>query len=184
MRWKLPQLVFSSNGSTSCGGSFRSRQSTMSSATTTEFGNERGSSVTTEETEIQLNAEDTESFMASYRLRRSRTRWTEDYGQENELDSREVANLTMVMCKPFRGRCFIRCSPEKIGSNTLWAHQSSGERLTRGCHPHNNCCERCWHNPETPFCDLCLISNPPTLNRSATISVQAVIENPPELPVQ
>lgn len=181
MRWKFPQLVLTSNGSASCGGSFRSRQGTISSATTTEFANERGSSVTTEETEIQHNTEDTESFTATYyRLRRSRTRWPEDYDQENKLDSMEVTNLT-TMCKPFRGRCFIRCSPEKNGSTGLWAHPSSADRPIRGCRPHNNCCERCWNNPETPFCDLCLTSNPLTVNRSATISVQAVIENPPEL---
>lgn len=187
IRRKFPQLAFPSNRSTSCGGSFRSRQSTMSFATTAEFGGERGSSMTTEETEIPLQvAEDAESLMAPYRLRRSRTRWTEDYGQENELDSSDVGNLT-IMCKPYRGRCFIRCSPEKIGSNALWGRQchntESRDRLTRGSLPHSNCCERCWHNPETPYCDLCLMDNPLTQHRTGTISVQAVIENPPELPV-
>lgn len=157
----------------------------MSSATTAEFGGERCSSVTTEETELPTQvSEDVESLMAHYRLRRSRTRWTEDYNQEKlELDSSEVSNLTL-MCKPFRGRCYIRCSPEKVGSNALWGRLDTLDRQNRESPPQNNCCERCWHNPETPFCDLCLTENPDAVqHRSGIISVRAVIENPPALPV-
>ncbi|KAI9565392.1 hypothetical protein GHT06_009184 [Daphnia sinensis] len=186
IRWKLPQFGFSSNGSTSGGGSFRSRQSTMSSATTADFGGERGGSVTTEETEIPIReGEDLESLMAPYRLRRSRTRWSEDYGQENELDSSEVSNLTLK-AKPFRGRCFIRCSPEKNGSNVLWSHRCQeadvNNRQTRWMPLQHTCCERCWHNPETPICELCLADNTPAQLRSGTLLVRAVVENPPKLP--
>ncbi|EFX79778.1 hypothetical protein DAPPUDRAFT_104018 [Daphnia pulex] len=185
IRWKLPLRGFPSNGSTSGGGSFRSRQSTMSSATTAEFGGEQSSSVTTEETEVQIReSEDAESLMAPYRLRRSRTRWTDDYGRENELDSREVSNLT-IKCKPYRGRCFIRCSPEKIGSNALWNHQCQdviSDRQASWFPTQNDSCERCWHNPETPFCDICLTDNShPVQNRPGTMFVRAVIENPPQL---
>lgn len=160
----------------------------MSSATTAEFGGEQSSSVTTEETEVQIReAEDAESLMAPYRLRRSRTRWTDDYGRENELDSREVSNLT-IKCKPYRGRCFIRCSPEKIGSNALWNHQCQdviSDRQTSWFPTQNDSCERCWHNPETPFCDICLTDNShPVQNRPGTMFVRAVIEDPPKLPVK
>uniref|UniRef100_A0A0P6GFS4 Brain-specific angiogenesis inhibitor n=1 Tax=Daphnia magna TaxID=35525 RepID=A0A0P6GFS4_9CRUS len=186
IRWKLPQFGFSSNGSTSGGGSFRSRQSTMSSATTADFGGERGGSVTTEETEIPIrDAEDLESLTAPYRLRRSRTRWSEDYGQGNELDCSEVSNLTLK-AKPFRGRCFIRCSPEKNGSNVLWSHRcqevDATNRQTRWMPLQHTCCERCWHNPETPICELCLADNTPAQLRSGTLLVRAVVENPPKLP--
>ncbi|XP_057370415.1 uncharacterized protein LOC130691484 [Daphnia carinata] len=186
IRWRLPQFGFSSNGSISGGGSFRSRQSTMSSATTADFGGERGGSVTTEETEIPIReAEDLESLMAPYRLRRSRTRWSEDYGRENELDSSEVSNLTLK-AKPFRGRCFIRCSPEKNGSNVLWSHRcqeaDATNRPTRWMPLQHTCCERCWHNPETPICELCLADSTPTQLRSGTLLVRAVVENPPKLP--
>ena len=156
----------------------------MSNATTAEFGGEQGSSATTEETDLPTQvSEDVESLMAHYRLRRSRTRWTEDYGQENELDSSEVSNLTL-MCKPYRGRCFIRCSPEKVGSSALWGRRDTLDGQNRQSPPHNNCCERCWHNPETPFCDLCLMDNPDAVQHpSGIISVRAVIENPPQHPV-
>jgi hypothetical protein len=187
IRWKFPVLGFPSNGSTSGGGSFRSRQSTMSSATTTELGGEHSGSMTSEKTEIQnREAEDVESLMAPYRLRRSRTRWTDDYGQENELDSNEVSNLTLK-CKPYRGQCFIRCSPEKIGPNALWSHQCQdiiSDRQASWFPPQNDSCERCWHNPETPFCDICLTDNSHSAEiRPGTIFVRAVVENPPKLPV-
>lgn len=172
-----------SNGSNSLGGSFRSRQSTMSNATTAESAGERGSSVTTEETEIPTRlTEDAESLMASYRLRRSRTRWTDDYGLENELVSQEVANLT----KPFRGRCFIRCSPEKLSSDTSCGRQHhdliSYETSTRESHS-SGCCERCWYNPETPYCDLCLTDHSQNPYRNRTIAVRAVIESSPNFNV-
>lgn len=160
----------------------------MSSATTADFGGERGGSVTTEETEIPIrDAEDLESLTAPYRLRRSRTRWSEDYGQGNELDCSEVSNLTLK-AKPFRGRCFIRCSPEKNGSNVLWSHRcqevDATNRQTRWMPLQHTCCERCWHNPETPICELCLADNTPAQIRSGTLLVRAVVENPPKLPVR
>lgn len=159
----------------------------MSSATTADFGGEQGSSVMTEETEIPIrDAEDLECLMGPYRLRRSRTRWSEDYGQENELDSSEVSNLTLK-AKPFRGRCFIRCSPEKNGSNVLCGHNcqevDASNRQARWIPLQNTSCERCWHNPETPVCELCLADNTPVQLRSRTLFVRAVVENPPKLAV-
>lgn len=169
IRWmKIPFLVRDPDGS------FRSRQSTMSSSGGGADHHRHGS-VTTAETEV--------TGPLAPPQRRSRTRWTEDYGEENELDSlgrpHHPSTSLMMRKKPFRGRCFIRCSPEKPrhhhpSSSCGWEESRLVGRPITTTMAGGSCCERCWHNPETPYCDLCLAEEP-----SGRIFIRAVIEKPP-----
>lgn len=153
----------------------------MSSATTTEFAGEQSESMTTNRTEVGLSS----PVMTDvpYRLRRSRTRWLDDYGQENELDSsgsNDAVDTSTVTCKLKRGRCLIRCSPEKWGLRCSQVDLPIGRsKLIRGS-PVKNPCERCWHNPETPYCDLCISNGIKGQQQSGTIFTCAVIEKPPK----
>ena len=146
----------------------------MSNATTVESAGDRGSSVMTEETEIPMRlAEEVESLMA----RRLQTRWTDDNILENEFVSQEVASMT-IRGKPFRGRCFIRCSPEMKKMNIGDPHCNSLDPFETPLRE-TSCCERCWHNPETPYCNLCQMDHSRNLNEQGMIAVRAVIESSP-----
>lgn len=180
IRWKFPQLIGPwSNNDGDRGGSFRSRRSTTSSATTTEFAGEQNESLVTNHTEVVLGS----PVMTDvpYRLRRSRTRWLDDYGQENELDSsgsNDAGDTSTVTYKLKRGHCFIRCSPEKWNLRCTQVDLSIGN--SKSIRPLKNSCERCWHNPETPFCDQCIASGKKERQQSGPIYTCAVIEKPPK----
>lgn len=139
----------------------------MSSATTTELPAEQESMSGIEEVEANDVSHLPQGPSApSFTMRRTRTRWKDDYGRKHELSSSESSEIS-ITCKPFRGRCFIRCSPEKTGKRTV----TDSAQLVDGIKN----CERCWQNPETPPCENC--SPQPTT--SGTIYMQAVIELPP-----
>lgn len=176
----------------------------MSSATTAEFGAEQSATTITEIEVVPQSTVSVAPAVNPYPARRSRTRWTEDYGRENELpDSREenmmIEETTSMMKKPFRGRCLIRCSPER---SYRWNGNYRWEQLPSSCRPASNqdiipmvsssgrqtSCERCWHNPETPYCDLCETiaaahqyheENQSLHGPDSSILIRAVIEKPP-----
>uniref|UniRef100_A0A0P5AMI9 Brain-specific angiogenesis inhibitor n=1 Tax=Daphnia magna TaxID=35525 RepID=A0A0P5AMI9_9CRUS len=182
IRRKLKKLRFHSRESTSDRGSFRSCQSTTSTVTTAEMSGQ-GSSFIAQEMEIPVReAEQLKCLMTSYRLRPFRPRWYEDYGQENERNSSEVGHLPLK-CKPFRGRCFINCSPEKTGSNIMIRHvcQSigTGDSVFMPLRALNDCCDHRLHNLETPFGEPCLKDSVHT--KSGTMIVHAVVESHPKL---
>ena len=103
-----------------------------------------------------------------------------------------------MMKTPFRGRCVIRCSPER---SYRWNGKYRGEQLPSSCRPastremipmvsssgRQTSCERCWHNPETPYCDLCETiaaahqyhEENQSLHPDKSILIRAVIEKPP-----
>lgn len=139
----------------------------MSSATTTELPAEQGSISGIEEMESHESFHAfQENVQPHFPVWRARTRWKDDYGRKLELNSSE-ANDTSITSKPFRGRCFIRCSPEKTGKRPIQSYPQSGAEYKK--------CERCWNNPETPPCQCCS----PQSWGSGTVYMQAIIEAPP-----
>ncbi|KAI9565389.1 hypothetical protein GHT06_009181 [Daphnia sinensis] len=183
IRRKLKKLRFHSRESTSDRGSFRSCQSTTSTVTTTEMSGELGSSFMAQDKENPVQeAEQLKCLMTSHRLRPFRSRWSEDYGQENERNSSEVGHLPLK-CKPFRGRCFINCSPEKTGANIMTQHIcqgiGTGDRVFMPLRALNDCCDHRLHNLEASFGDPCL--QDPAQIRSGTMIVRAIVENYPKL---
>ena len=158
-------------------GSFNSRQSTISTIT----GNGDSISVATTETEVD-HASAIEVDAIPYRLRRSRTRWLEDY----ELNAgASQKNGDSAKPKLNRVPCLIRCSPEKVRgfinatSREATIHRPS--EIPRNHRPSKPLfvlgkknCERCWHNPETPPCDLCMSAL--TADQPRPVLIHAVVE--------
>ena len=164
------------------------------SSITTEHGGERSNSVTTTETEVATTPLTDSDHGLLYSLRRSRTRWVEDYGHPIELDSDSSDKPSESgVLKPFRGQCLIRCSPEKIRG--IWNRTRRYEGLrssTVDCFVPvpvpveptvQKNCERCWHNPETPACDSCRVAGLSSYSGAqqsgGPIFIRAIVEKNP-----
>lgn len=181
--WKLPFLL---RGSNECErGSFRSRHSTMSSATTTEFGVESKCCVTKNENDDVRSQQFGTNLTDANRMCRSKKRQKEeDYCRERDL--KRSRPVEIVGIKPFRGQCFIRNSPELrphmhhgnrlFGDEELASYRRISRSLSVG---QQSNCERCWHNPETPYCDLCIGARADQLH-PGRFFIRAVIEKPPQ----